>query len=711
MLLTVSEFRKAVGSDRPALLAKLQAATGRGGDEEREAWEASLPALAGALAAPPLGELHVFFAGRGYVALEYQLPAASSWCDVVLLGRSAAAPSAVIIELKHWITRGDQPGPAEGLMERGGVLVLHPADQVRGYTEYCRRFHSTVQDRHADVRGCVLFTRDYFIQNYGEPPNEALVRDYPCFTLAPQVIREAWPAYLARSLDTADEQFAREFVAGHYRQDRGFVRQIGAQIRDCANSPFELLDHQRRAFALVRARLETEVLSHGAPRKQVIVIEGPPGSGKSVLAARIWSALVTDERLPEGAAVLTTTSTAQTSNWSRLFQIASGARAASGVVKRAASYVPVTTHTLGSLRRKHGAGFASDPAAWRDNVQLLRSWGIPFQEGACDEQYLVSVVDEAHALINPEHPEGRGQFGFAPTLGPLAWHIIRCSTVSIFLLDAEQGFRDRENTTLADIRRWAGELGAEVAEPISLEGAQFRCAGSTQYVEWVEGLLRGQSATELAALAQKWRGVFDLKMADSPAALEQRLRAGADDGRTVRLLASYAREWKTKGAARPHALPAAQQDFHEPYIDGSGSRRYWSKVWNFIPKNGSDYTWFIQAPLGSPMHTDQLCEVGCPYAVRGFDFDCIGVLWLSDLVWRDGKWQPDPTHVHDTGLDRSARAAKAERSPGPARGALRAALAQAYRILLTRSLSACHLWIEDAETRDHVRACLGQTNE
>jgi len=171
------------------------------------------------------------------------------------------------------------------------------------------------------------------------------------------------------------------------------------------------------------------------------------------------------------------------------------------------------------------------------------------------------------------------------------------------------------------------------------------------------------------------------------------------------------REWKTKGAARPHALPAAQQDFHEPYEDETGARRYWSKVWNFIPRNGSDYTWFIQAPEGSPMHADPLCEVGCPYAVRGFDFDCVGVLWLGDLVWRGDGWQPNPAQVHDTGLIRSIRAARAERVPGVAHESLRAALAQAYRILLTRGLSGCYLWIEDPETRDHVRACLGLTGE
>jgi hypothetical protein len=706
MLMTVSEFRQCVISDRARLIDELQRITGRRGVEERGAWEASLPALADALAEPTLGPLHVYFANKGSLALEYQLPAAASWCDVVLLGRGDSTASALVVELKHWITRGDRPGPIEGLMERAGQMVLHPADQVRGYTEYCKRFHSAVQDHRADVRGCVLFTRDYFIDTYADPPNDVLVKDYPCFTMAPLVVREAWPAYIAERLTSADEHFARDFVEGRYRQQRGFVRQIGAQILDPSTSPFELLDYQRRAFALVRRVIEGKVLGGGRPRKQVILIEGPPGSGKSVLAARIWSSLVTDDRLPKGDAVLTTTSTAQTTNWTRLFQIGGGAQAAGGVIKRAGSYVPVTTQQLGQLRDQHGQGFAADPSVWKDNLQLLRNLGIPFRDGAQDDQYLVSVVDEAHALINPEHREGRGQFGFAPTFGPLAWHIIRCSTVSIFLLDPEQGFRDRENTSTGDIRRWAQELGADVTDGISLEGAQFRCAGSAEYVAWVQGLLAGQPAAELADLAQQWRKVFDVRLLDTPTSLEEALRERVAAGGSARLLASYARPWVTKGAARPHALPSEQQDFHEEYVGRDGVPGIWTRVWNFIV-GGDDYTWFIQAPTGSPMNRDPLCEVGCPYAVRGFDFDYIGVLWLGDLVRRGDRWKAVIEHVHDTGLTRSVAAARGERLDGPAHERLRRALAQAYRILLTRGLSGCYLWIEDEETRRYVSACFG----
>jgi DUF2075 family protein len=703
--MTVAEFQEEAHQDIEGLVARLQLHTVRGGAEEVDAWRSSLPCLAQALSAPELAPLHLYFAGSGYLALEYQLPAASSWCDAVLLGRREGRSRAVVVELKNWITRGDRPGPYEGLMERGGQVVLHPSDQVRGYVEYCRRFHSGVQDRAADVQGCVLFTQDFFTQRYGEPPNDRLVREFPCFTMAPDV-REPLTEYLVHRLDSPDAEFARAFVDGRYRQDRGFVRQIGAQILDPRTPAFALLDHQRLADAMVQARIEERVLGRAAPRKQVILIDGPPGSGKSVLAAHIWASLVTDERLPEGSVVLTTTSTAQTSNWSRLFQVAGTSRAAAGVVRRAASYVPLNTQGLGRVRTHWGGEVARDPAAWREHVAWLRNRGVAFQDGANDEQYLVSVVDEAHALVNPEHVEGRGQFGFAPTLGPLAFHIIRASTVSIFLLDSEQGFRDRENTSVDDLRRWAHELGAEVTDHISLEGAQFRCAGSTQYVEWLESVLRGDPAEQVAPLARSWRGALDFRTCETPFALEAALREQLSAGRDARLLASYAREWRTKAAASPHSLPPNEQDFHEP-CSVDGQLRYWSKVWNFVPQNGSDYTWFIQAPPGSPMHGDPLCEVGCPYSVRGFDFDYVGVLWLSDLVWRGDRWQVDVSRVHDTGLSASRRAARGEYEDGPGHERLRQALRQAYRILLTRGIHGCYLWVEDEETRDHLLRCIG----
>lgn len=358
-------------------------------------------------------------------------------------------------------------------------------------------------------------------------------------------------------------------------------------------------------------------------------------------------------------------------------------------------------------------------------------------------------MDEAHGLINPEHKAGRGQFGFVTGLGPQAYHIIRTSQLTVFLLDPAQGYRERENTSVSDIARWSLELGAGEPELISLEGSQFRCGGSAEYVSWVEAVLEGDSISKNRVLATAWatgtpvvqplnvidfptergqpaalaaeaaslyRGkrrtlttAFDFRIFDTPADLERALRDRAHEGESVRLLSSYSREWKTATSTSPHDLPPSMQDFFEQYLE-NGETRWWSRVWNFVPRGGKDYTAFIRAAPGSRMADDPLCEVGCPYAVRGFDYDYVGILWLEDLVWRNGKWRVNHDAVHESGIMSAVGRARAEgHESGPDSQELLERVGQAYRILLTRPLRGVYLWVPDDETRRYMRNSLTES--
>jgi hypothetical protein len=762
MILRVDEFRKRVKDDLPTLVSELQLVTGRFGDEEASAWKNSLPQLATAFDEPGFDPLHLYFKGDSELSLEYQLPAASSWCDVVLLGRGRQGSGAVIIELKDWLTHSDYPAETEGLINRHGETMLHPSDQVRGYVEYCRRFHSAIQDHSATVNGCVLFTRKTDVSAYNLPPNDGLTGEFPCFSFRESDLKSPFPAFIAETITEPDVAFATAFEQGTYKQDRGFVRQIGAQILDPKESPFVLLDNQRRAFAMCRAQVQSAISRQGSSTaKKVIVIAGPPGSGKSVVAAKIWASLATDKDMPEGPIVFTSTSASQNSNWAHLFASTAHSVAGAGVVKKATSYTPITPQTLGTLRKKHGEELLEDATAWRENLQLIRNLGTPISKGAHDGEYLVSVVDEAHALINPEHPEGRGQYGFVPGLGPQAYHIMRVSKVAIFLLDERQSFRTRENTTVTDLRKWASELGAEFFT-VSLEGHQFRCAGSKEYVDWVEAVLGGESPDACRVLASAWyekspqfvsvptpenvisfpaseeleraaeapgefrvsrkshsyerplKGTLDFQIFGDPATMEDALRERISEGNSARLLAPYARPWKTrpdakgKGFARPHDLPAAMKDIVIPYGE-DGETKTWAKIWNHILKNGSDYSAFIQAREGTRMSADQLCEVGCPYTVRGFDWDYVGILWFSDLIFDVGKgrWFANPAHVHEAGFSTLTARAKKERDRGgPHHQNLLEAVAKCYRILLTRPVRGIYLWFEDPSTRKYIESVL-----
>lgn len=378
------------------------------------------------------------------------------------------------------------------------------------------------------------------------------------------------------------------------------------------------------------------------------------------------------------------------------------------------------TQTLGALRKKRGKQWLGDSAKWRDNLKALRNHGVPFRGGSEDNANLVSIVDEAHALINPEHKEGRGQFGFVVSAGPQAYHVIRSSLLSVFLLDPLQGFRQRENTTLEDLRQWSKELGAGDPIEVSLEGMQFRCAGSTEYVRWVESLLSGAEADANAQLARSWhraggkRGPkqgaklpgMEVALFDEPESWEAALRAKVDAGNSARLLASYARPWKTKDATAPHELERSEKDFNERYVSG-GKSRTWSRVWNVAP-NGN-YSWFVAGHRASRIAKDPLCEVGCPYVVRGFDFDYVGLLWLDDVVWRSDRWVVNPANVHESGFAILTRAALREakaKSPGDKTAELMERVMQAYRILFTRALKGVYVWVQDGETREHLAASL-----
>ena len=84
-------------------------------------------------------------------------------------------------------------------------------------------------------------------------------------------------------------------------------------------------------------------------------------------------------------------------------------------------------------------------------------------------------------------------------------------------------------------------------------------------------------------------------------------------------------------------------------------------------------------------------QVGCAYTAQGFEFDYVGVIVGPDLVYRpmDGGWVGQRDQSHDRVVRRGVSAAD-----------FTGYVKSTYRVLLTRGLRGCHVYVMDAPTRD-----------
>ncbi|MBK7393983.1 MAG: DUF2075 domain-containing protein [Chloracidobacterium sp.] len=561
-----------------------------------------------------------------------------------------------------------------------------------------------MQKYESTVNGCVLFTRSASLDAYLQPPHSALVESYPIFGASSNDLQTRFPEWVFERIREPNEKFANDFSNGVYTQDRRFVRHVSSLLSDPKSSPFVLLDEQRRAFDLIMYELEERFSGASRPERLVIVVEGPPGSGKSVLAAQLWARLASHPEV-DGNVVLCTTSGSQRSNWESIFSNVAQNAAGAGLVVPANAFNPgLTPQWVKSTRL---LGHEMPVSGWKDNLEVFKKSGKQWRSP--DLHFAATIVDEAHALIDPTAPnaEGTPPSGWSVHAGPQAWHIIRSSRVSMFLMDSEQSYRDNETTTPSSIEQFANDLGDTQVVKLSLAGAQFRCGGSKEYTDWIEGVLSADGPTMDSRTwrrsSQNLEGKFEFELVSTPRKLEAALRSRFEQGASVRLIASYAREWVTKKEPSPHGLPGDRKDFHfEPPQQDDGDP--WSKIWNYAPEQ--DYTYFVQGRPGTPIGNDPLCEVGCPYVVRGFDFDFVGLLWLPDLVWRTDHWEVQLEHVFETAWPRTKAAVKRDMEDSQAIANLMLRVRRGYRILMTRAIKGVYVWCEDPETRDHLSSLI-----
>jgi hypothetical protein len=292
-----------------------------------------------------------------------------------------------------------------------------------------------------------------------------------------------------------------------------------------------------------------------------------------------------------------------------------------------------------------------------------------------EDELDVLICDEAHRIRTHSWNRFTKRRAEDPDR-PQIDELLAAARVGVFFIDDLQAVRRNEIGNSNDIERAAIERGADVHE-FQLE-AQFRCGGSDGFVRWIENTLGIRRTANALWDADP---SFDFDIVDSPQQLDAMIRQRQSEGASARLVAGYCWPWSN---------PTDDGHLVDDVRIGD-----WQRPWNAKPDAGrlasgipKSYVWASE--------DGGIDQVGCIYTAQGFEFDYVGVIFGSDLVYRPRQgWTGRPEFSKDGGL---------KRGTSPER--FTELVKNTYRVLLSRGLKGCYVYFTDNATRTFVESRL-----
>jgi hypothetical protein len=451
------------------------------------------------------------------VSIEYAIPQTSKRIDVIVSGQDEARrDAAIIIELKQWETARKTSMDAIVSTFVGGAErnVEHPSYQAWTYAALLQDFNETVRAEDVQLLPCA------YLHNYTS--SEGVLDPFYSSHL------EKAPAFLRNDFDRLRAFIKRYVRYGDSRDlmfqiDRGRIRPSKSLADALAsmlggNKEFLLIDDQKVVYETVLASAHE---GRSGP-KRVVIVEGGPGTGKSVVAINLLVELTSRELLVQY------------------------------VSRNAAPRAVYESKLAGTLKKTRIAN-------------LFRgSWGFVDAER---DSFDALIVDEAHRLN-----EKSGLYG---NLGDnQIKELISAARLAVFFIDEDQRVTLRDVGTKEEIKRWAEALGAETTE-LAL-ASQFRCNGSDGYLGWLDHALQVRPTANVDLEGIDYR----FEVLDSPSMLRDRIFELNRESNKARIVAGYCWDWKSKKDSRAFDIEFAGTGFRMRWnLDSDGS------LWIVMPES------------------------------------------------------------------------------------------------------------------------------
>ena len=431
------------------------------------------------------------------VAIEYKIPQTSKRIDFILTGKNSDGQStAIIVELKQWseVTATAKDGIVETFVGGGQREMLHPSYQAWSYAALLEDFNEAVESDQIVLRPCA-YLHNCTSESIHSPFYKAHLEKAPAF-----LKRDA--EKLTRFIQQHVRKGDREKIL--YRIENGRIR----PSKSLADHMVSLLDGNREFLMIDDQKLVYESALYLSELdqtggKQVLLVEGGPGTGKSVVAVNLLVELISRGRLSHY------------------------------VTRNSAPREVYRSKLAGSMTKTR-----------IDNI--FKSSGSYYSAEA--ESFDALIVDEAHRVN-----ERSGMFSH---LGEnQVKEIIEAAKLSIFFLDEDQRVTWKDIGSREEVEKWAEGAGATIH--YAALRSQFRCNGSDGYLAWLDQALqiRETANTDLSELG------YSIQVVDSPIELRDRIFEHNIEANRARLLAGYCWDWVSKKDPKLRDIKFPAYDF------------------------------------------------------------------------------------------------------------------------------------------------------
>ena len=417
------------------------------------------------------------------ICIEYNIPRTNNRIDIIVAGQDEnKVDKVVIIELKQWsdakLTSKD--AIVQTYMGGGMIETIHPSYQAWSYMKLFEGFNKTVYDENISLIPCA------YLHNY--KGNDGIKDEFYSTYL------EKAPVFI-----NGEKSKLIDFISSHiiFPDKNDVMSRIdnseispSKSLADAmvsmlkGNEEFTMIDNQKIVY---ESSLEMARKSDAA-NKNILIVHGGPGTGKSVIAINL------------------------------LVELTKKGFNSRYVSKNAAPRAVYESKLTGTLKKTEISNLFTGSGSFTD----------------CEENiYDCLIIDEAHRMN-----EKSGLYG---NLGEnQIKEAIYSSKSVVFFLDEDQTVTFSDIGKEIEIRKWAEHFGANIE--VKELSSQFRCGGSDGYLAWLDNVLQIRETANTTLDTEE----YDFKIFDDPNDLREAIFEKNKINNKARLVAGYCWNWTSK---------------------------------------------------------------------------------------------------------------------------------------------------------------------